>query len=141
MAVTGGCLCGQVRYAFAEGPTSVRACWCRDCQYWGSGNATVNAVFSTAGMRVEGETADYIHQAQSGNVMHRRFCPTCGTPLFSEAEVRPHVVIVRAGTLDDPALGRPQATIWTASAPAWARIDPDLPAFEGGAPPPPPVQD
>ena len=29
--------------------------------------------------------------------MHRRFCPSCGTHLFSEAESRPHLVIVRNG--------------------------------------------
>jgi len=135
MTITGGCLCGQVRFSISEGPIAARTCWCRDCQYWGSGNATVNAVFPTAAMSVTGETADYVHEAQSGNVMHRRFCPRCGTPLFSEAEVRPHLTIVRAGTLDDPEVVRPAATIWTASAPSWACIDPDAPIHEG--PPPP----
>jgi hypothetical protein len=135
MAVTGGCLCGKVRFSFAEGPLAARACWCRDCQYWGAGNATINAVFPTAGMAVSGETADYVSKADSGNVMHRRFCPACGTPLFSAAEARPHVVIVRAGALDEPELARPKAAIWTASAPSWGHVDPDLPAFEG--PPPP----
>ena len=97
--------------------------------------AEICAVFPTAGMAVSGETADYVSKADSGNVMHRRFCPACGTPLFSAAEARPHVVIVRAGALDEPELARPKAAIWTASAPSWGHVDPDLPAFEG--PPPP----
>ena len=33
--------------------------------------------------------------------MHRRFCPDCGTQLFSEAESRPHLIFVRNGALDD----------------------------------------
>ena len=74
--------------------------------------------------------------ADSGNVMHRRFWSACGTPLFSEAEARPHLVFVRAGTLDDPELGRPSATIWTAAAPSWACIDPSLPRVERQPPPP-----
>jgi hypothetical protein len=28
--------------------------------------------------------------------------PKCGTPMFSEAESRPTLIFVRAGTLDDP---------------------------------------
>ena len=66
--------------------------------------------------------------------MRRSFCPACGTPLFSEAEPRPHQIIVRVGALDDRELGRPGAIIWTKSAPKWACFDPALPQAEG--PPP-----
>jgi len=59
--------------------------------------------------------------------MHRRFCPSCGTPLFSEAEARPHLIFVRVGTFDDPNLATPAMTIWTSSAPRWACIDTELP--------------
>ena len=134
MAMTGGCRCGKVRFRIEAEPISSRACWCRDCQYWASGNATVNVVFPSQAFSVVGETADYVSAADSGSVMHRRFCPACGTPLFSQAEPRPHLVIVRGGALDEPARASPQAVIWTASAPAWARIDSDLPAFERGPP-------
>jgi hypothetical protein len=137
--ITGGCLCGAVRYEIDAVPMSVRTCWCRLCQYLGAGSATVNVVFPSAAVRIEGEMRDYRSVADSGNVMHRRFCARCGTPLFSEAEVRPQVIIVRAGTLDDPELGKPESTIWSASAPSWACIDPDLPRIAGQpAPPPPP---
>ena len=44
---------------------------------------------------------DYRSVADSGNVMHRRFCPGCGTHVFSAAESRPHLIIVRNGALDD----------------------------------------
>ena len=68
--------------------------------------------------------------------MHRRFCPTCGTHLFSEAEARPHLIFVRAGTLDNTELARPAATIWTHRAPSWACIDETLPRWEGQPPSP-----
>ena len=73
--------------------------------------------------------------ADSGNVMHRHFCPQCGTHLFSASEARPHLIIVRNGTLDDTTLARPDATIWTRSAPDWAWIDEALPRHEGQPPP------
>jgi hypothetical protein len=68
--------------------------------------------------------------------MHRRFCAQCGTPLFSEAEPRPHQIIVRVGALDDPGLAKPAAIIWTKSAPEWACFDPALQQAEGQAPAP-----
>lgn len=135
MVITGRCLCGAVRYEFTAAPLTTRACWCRFCQYLGAGNATVNACFPSDALKVDGELRDYPSVADSGNVMHRRFCPQCGTPLFSTAEVRPNLVIVRVGTLDDRELARPEATIWTAAAPSWACIDPTLPAIEGQPPP------
>jgi hypothetical protein len=67
--------------------------------------------------------------------MHRRFCPMCGTPLFSEAEARPHLIFARVGTFDNPDLAKPAMTIWTASAPSWACINADLPRLEGQPPP------
>lgn len=133
--ITGGCLCGQVRYESRAGPIAARMCWCRFCQYIAAGNAAVSAAFLTAEMTISGETRDYESVADSGNRMHRRFCPNCGVHLFSEAEARPHLVFVRVGTLDDPAIVKPSATIWTASAPAWACIDASLPSFEGQPPP------
>ena len=113
-----------------------RVCWCRDCQYIGAGSGTVNACFRTAAFTVTGKTNDYRSVADSGNQMHRRFCPSCGTPLFSEAEARPHLIFVRVGTFDDPTLAEPAMTIWTSSAPHWAQIDaalPALPTWERGS--------
>jgi hypothetical protein len=137
MEVTGGCLCRQVRYRITAAPITARVCWCRVCQYLSTGNGSVNVCFPTNAMTIEGRTGDYVSVAESGNVMHRRFCPECGTPLFSEAEVRPHLIFVRAGTLDDPEIGKPGANIWTSQAPTWACLDPQLPKIERQPPPPP----
>ena len=133
--ITGGCLCGSVRYRSTAAPITTRMCWCRVCQYIGAGSATVNTCFKTETFEVTGELRDYRSIADSGNVMHRRFCPTCGTHLFSEAESRPHLVFVRVGTLDDRELARPVATIWTAQAPTWACLDERLPKIERQPPP------
>ena len=133
--ITGGCLCGRVRYESKAAPIIARLCWCRVCQYIATGNAAVSACFLTEHFTVSGEAKDYESVADSGNRMHRRFCPECGVHLFSEAESRPHLIFVRVGTLDDPGIIAPSATIWTASAPGWACIDAALPTFEGQPPP------
>ena len=132
---TGRCLCGAVTFEIAADPLSARICWRRDCQYFGAGSGTVNVAFPSAALTVHGKMGDYASVADSGSRMHRQFCRTCGTPLFSRAEPRPHQVFVRAGALDDPDIAAPVATIWTGSAPRWACFDPDLPQVEGQPPP------
>jgi hypothetical protein len=135
MNITGGCLCRAVRYRISASPILTRVCWCRLCQYLACGNGTVNVCFPSEALSVEGELRDFPSVADSGNAMHRRFCPACGTQLFSEAEVRPHLIFVRAGTLDDRELARPAATIWTSQAPSWACFDASLPCVAAQAPP------
>ena len=129
--VTGRCYCGTVRFSFPAEPIAVRACWCRDCQYLSSGNASVNAIFRSEGFELEGSISRYVSTADSGSVMTRSFCPACGTQLFSEAADRPHLMVVRIGALDNREIGGPASFIWTASAPGWAHIDPNLPNCEG----------
>jgi len=113
---------------------AARVCWCRVCQYVGAGTGTANAVFAKDKTSVTGALAAYDNIAQSGNHMRRSFCPSCGTPLFSEAGERPHTIVVRIGALDEPSAVVPQMTIWTKAAPTWACIDADLPRVEAQPP-------
>ena len=134
--ITGGCLCGAVRYEASTKPLMTRACWCRTCQFIAAGNATINMVYSTDSVSILGELNDFESIADSGNKMHRKFCPKCGVHLFSQAEVRPHILIVRAGTLDNQDNVKIDALIWTSSAPKWAYLDPNIPHFEKQPPVP-----
>lgn len=131
---TGGCLCGNVRYRITAKPGLSRLCWCRDCQRISS-NGTVNALFPSDAIELTGIPAQHEKAADSGNVVTRRFCPTCGSQLFSNSSGRPGLTVVRVGTLDEPSAVTPTANIWAASAPAWACIDRSLDMFDG----PPPV--
>ncbi|HXC60681.1 MAG TPA: GFA family protein [Steroidobacteraceae bacterium] len=132
----GGCLCGAVRYKVDAEPLVVRACWCRVCQYMAAGNASINLAFPAAAVTITGELRDFPSTADSGNHMHRRFCPRCGVHVTSAADERPQLLVIRAGTLDDPDRIAPQMLIWTASAPHWAQLDASLPQHAGQAPPP-----
>lgn len=130
-----GCLCGQVRIAIEAEPLAARQCWCRLCQYLGGGTATVNVCFPSEAVTTTGEVRWHESVADSGNRMRRGFCPTCGTPIFSMAESRPHLTFIRAGALDDPNLRAPEAVIWTSAAPDWACLDPQLPHYPAQIPP------
>lgn len=133
--IEGGCACGAVRFRSTAPPLGARQCWCRFCQRVGAGGPTVNAMFASATFTIDGETADFVRTADSGARMHSRFCPRCGCHLFSQADPRPHLIVVRLGALDDPNIVAPAAVIWTSEAPRWACYDPDLPQFPGQPPP------
>jgi hypothetical protein len=135
--VIGRCYCGAVQFHLDEPPIATRACWCRDCQYLATGNASVNAIFKRSTLKVTGELSVYVSTADSGSVMNRRFCPRCGTQLFSESSRRPDLIVVRVGALDDRQTFRPSSFIWTASAPAWGYVDTRSPNCEGQPEPPP----
>lgn len=137
LLITGGCLCKAVRFTASAAPIAVRQCWCRDCQYWAAGSATVNAVFEAAAVSIEGKLSTFVSQAASGNTMTRGFCSACGTPVTSASNARPHLVILRVGTFDDPAIAAPAMNIWTTSAPHWAHLDPELPSTPQQPPAPP----
>ena len=134
--IKGGCLCQSVRYSINAEPIVTRACWCRLCQTLASGNATINLAFPSDSITISGKLNDYEATADDGNKMHRTFCPNCGVHLFSEAEERPNIIVVRAGTLDDVEQVNIEGIIWTSSAPTWAHLDPELPHFNGQPPAP-----
>jgi len=133
----GGCLCGAVRFTVTAAPLAIRTCWCRLCQALGAGSATVNAGFPSAAVTVTGQVTTYTSTAESGTVLHRSFCPICGTALFSQAETRRHQLFIRVGAMDERDDLAPQVTIWTAEAPPWACIDPVLPQVARQPPPAP----
>ena len=126
---TGHCLCGAVSFTLATDPLATRVCWCRDCQHLAA-NGTVNLLVPAEALSVSGVLSDYTKTADSGNSITRQFCPQCGTQLFAKSSGRPQFRVVRAGNLDEPSSIQPDMNIWTASAPAWACLDPALERVE-----------
>lgn len=135
MTYGAGCFCGAIRFTIDAEPLAARTCWCRMCQYLGGGTATANIVFPSDKVSWTGDIRYHEGIADSGTPMRRGFCPTCGTPVTSEALTRPHLIFLRIGTLDDPNLLGPQLTIWTDQAPDWACISTEIPRMAGQPPP------
>ena len=138
MAHQGGCLCGQVRFTIDADPLGARMCWCRDCQRIASGSATVNVLFPEDAVRITGDLGLFTMVADSGNTVERGFCTRCGAQIYSRTTSPAGLPMrIRAGTLDDPELIAPTATIWADSAPSWAPIDSALTRLPKGPPPQP----
>ncbi|MGB1562595.1 MAG: GFA family protein [Sinimarinibacterium flocculans] len=127
----GGCACGEIRYAFHGKPVFTAHCHCRDCQRAsGAGAATVMAVPAEGFGVLRGHPKSYDSRGDSGQYVRRFFCGTCGSPLFSQAQVMPEVRFVRAVSLDDPSWVQPTAHIYCISAQPWDAMDDTLARFE-----------
>ena len=107
-SITGGCLCGAIRYEVSESPTGAGFCHCRMCQRWTGGPVTGGARFSRSALRfTEGAPKIY----QSSPVAERYFCSDCGSSLIFHGLLPPYepeYFYVRIGTLDDPEIVKPQ---------------------------------
>jgi hypothetical protein len=129
-ALTGGCLCGAVRYEVGGSLKLTMSCHCRDCQYV-SGGAPAHVMVAQADdvAVTKGRPREYAVVSAKGNRMGRLFCDVCGTPLFAKNEAHPEILHVKAGSLDDPSRFSVQANIWVSSAPPWHHIDSAVPRF------------
>ena len=102
--ITGGCLCGAVRYEATEPMSKGTVCHCRVCQRTtGSAFEAIVRFPRTAFRFTKGEPKRY----RSSSIMEKCFCPDCGSTLTDRYLVRwgavtPDMVWVHIGTLDKP---------------------------------------
>jgi hypothetical protein len=125
----GGCLCGAIRYEITAEPMFAGQCQCLDCQHETGGGHTSFMAFPTEAVKLTGTPRFYEVKADSGNVMRRGFCPTCGSPVVGATSGLLGVTTISAGSLDDPSVFKPQFVCYTSRGHAWDRVDPAVPSF------------
>jgi hypothetical protein len=123
--ITGGCMCGAIRYTLGMPVTELRACHCTTCQKGSGTQGSVNAVIPASTFKLtRGTLKRYDSLADSGRTLYRFFCGDCGSPIYSQRATAPETLVVRAGSLDEAGDMKITANIWTRSARPWAYIDP-----------------
>ena len=127
--MTGGCLCGQVRYSVSGDAVMQVNCHCKNCQRQsGSAFSTIIGVPEGA-LTIEGAFKTYDDRGESGEAVLRDFCPNCGSPMFSRVAVAPGLIFIKVGTLDDTSAFTPAMHLWTKSKQHWVDLAGQL-AFE-----------
>ena len=130
----GQCLCGAVSYESAAPPLMLMKCHCRDCQYISGGEASAIISLPKEGFKISGEVKTYSVSGQSGKQVHRRFCPKCGTHIYSEADiVSDPIIFVKAGTMDKQAVKELKTgmEMWIDNANPFSHIDESAPSSGG----------
>lgn len=144
LPVTGGCLCGGVRYEITRQPFSHANCHCRSCQLATGGAYAPVMLVPTDGFSVSGPLSEYQSTGDSGNEVTRAFCSNCGTTIYARTTRVKTMRPVYAMTLDKPEAFAPELDAWVDFAQPSVCLDDrlpkyrrDLPAEAAGLPPPP----
>ena len=125
LPMTGGCLCGAVRYEATELPSNVIYCHCQMCQRWSGSAMVVAARFPREAVTfTQGQPNFY----KSSEIAERGCCTNCGTSIvFRYVGLdRIHICV---GTLDHPEDAPPKQHLRIESKVPWLHIDDDLPRF------------
>jgi hypothetical protein len=129
--LTGGCLCGGVRFEVDPPLESASYCHCSRCQRRTGTAASAQARPAPGAFRiVSGKELVRAYRPPDG--FEKAFCGECGSALFSRNPEDPAQMSIRLGAFDgDPGI-RPQYHQHVASAAAWEPIPDDgLPRHEG----------
>ena len=130
MGFSGRCLCGAVSYQSAADPVMSGHCHCEDCRRSSGTGHCSHLGLPEEGVSISGVTMRYDKAADSGNIVSRHFCPTCGSPMFSRNSGMPGFVFLRASSLDQLDVFKPQMHVYCSRAAKWDRPSEGLPAFE-----------
>lgn len=124
--ITGGCLCGSIRYEAAGEASDITHCHCRTCRRASGASFVTWASFAMNGFKF---TSALPASYQSSENVRRSFCSSCGTPLTYRRLDLPDTIDVTLGSMDDPDQLRPQDHTWTESRLSWVVLADGLPAY------------
>jgi hypothetical protein len=133
--LTGGCLCGGVRFELSERPKAAGYCHCSRCQgRTGSG--------SSAQARIDGRTFRLVTGAElvtgwrhHDDGFEKCFCRECGAHLFARNPENFREMSVRMSAFDDDPGVRPSWRAYVAYAADWEPVPDDgLERFDEGKP-------
>jgi len=123
--LTGGCMCGGVRYEISEPLVSSTYCHCTRCQRRTGGAASAQARVAPGSLRVVSGEELLRAWAPPGGGYAKVFCSNCGSSVWSRHPEDPEVIAVRLGTFDDDPGIRPELRQFVAYAAPWEPIPDD----------------
>jgi len=131
--ITGGCLCGGVRYEVRGAFLRASHCHCSRCRrHSGAAAGTQGRVLREEFALRRGAELVRAYRPEGGAV--KAFCSVCGSSLFGGSWPDGPEVTIRLGSVDgDPGI-RPQYHTLVGSKAPWADILDDLPQYDGPLP-------
>ena len=109
--LTGGCVCGAIRYECTAEPIMTFKCHCRDCQkVTGGAFAPGFLVPASAFHLTKGQLRYHFTLSAKGGKHRRGFCVECSSRITGgESDREPSKFVgILAGSLDDPSWFKPE---------------------------------
>jgi hypothetical protein len=135
LPLTGGCMCGTVRYEVTEPLVSASYCHCTRCQRRTGTAASASGRVEPGSLRIVSGEESVAEWVPGDGGFAKCFCSACGSALWSR-HPDTGATSVRLGTFDgDPGI-RPQWHQFVAYAAPWEPIPDDgLPRYSERRPP------
>ena len=127
-AVTGRCLCGDIRYEYRGAPVKILHCHCESCRRHTSSPVATFVCVPRENFRwLSGTPVAYM----SSPGVTRTHCGRCGAPL-TYASTRNTQVDLYVGTLDDPTAAVPTYHVHVEEQLPWFETAHALPRYSRG---------
>jgi hypothetical protein len=130
VSLTGGCLCGGVRYRIDGDCRDIICCHCENCRRTHGHVAAYTALDQSALTLVSAHTLQWFHDASPDT--YRGFCNRCGASLFWDARDGRKRISVAAGSLDDSGSLQTIGHVFVAEAGSYYEISDGLPRYDQG---------
>jgi hypothetical protein len=122
--LTGGCLCGGVRFELTEPPLRAGYCHCTRCQRRTGTAASPSAWTAPGSFKVlQGEDLVTVYAPPDG--FEKAFCAACGSALFSRNPADHDAIGVRLGSFDEDPGVRPSWHQYVDNAAPWEPLPDD----------------
>jgi hypothetical protein len=132
--MTGRCMCGAVHYKISGKPMFSALCHCDRCRPQSGSAFSGIIVIPRSTFEIEGETAVFEDVGTSGLRVARRYCPKCGSPLTTEPDVAPEIMMVKIGTVENNEWFQPVMELFVTRRRPWVQPVPGAAQFEGNPP-------
>jgi hypothetical protein len=126
MAMTGGCLCGAVRFTIAAAPLGVVHCHCAMCRKHSGAAFLTYALFDAKRVTFSGTPPAAYRSSPHARRMH---CGTCGSPVSFIYDAEPQHIYITAGSIDQASALKPGAHWYASSRLPWANLHDGLPQW------------
>ena len=128
--LTGGCVCGEVRFRVKPGMRlNPYACHCKDCQKRTGSAFAVQMTVMEKDFTVEGELTTGLYQQPSGTISEIYGCAKCLSRVYAKNNERAGLINLRIGNIDDGHKITPVFHLWTSSKHDWVVIDSNVTAL------------
>ncbi len=126
------CQCGALSATLPGPCDQIVACHCRACQRRSGSPFGVVAYYPADQLELLGEPSSYTRIADSGGSFTTWFCPTCGTTLWCTIDLKPGMIGIPVGAIEDKRSFAPVRSVWEQSMHPWVAMPTDIPHYPKG---------
>ncbi len=121
--LTGGCLCGAVRYRCRGEPDSQGLCQCERCQKQSGSSFLIAVVYAEFAVEINyAALQTYTAYDDGGAALNRHFCGVCGSAVMITLDRYPEIRSMMGGTVDDKSRLNPTFCLWCSSGQPWLEL-------------------